>query len=334
MRIFPLLVAGALTLGAANNKRSAETRPAKGIKTPGVAIPFASLKAEAEVTLTNPATAILAAGAGLNLLVSNGDRLDQIETKGNKLSEKNVAGLGKTCGGIVSGFGSVWIPDCQSGSLQRVDTKANKVVEKIPTGTGAGASIVAATSDSVWILGDDRVTLHRLDPASNEVVASIRMPAGCASIAFGESALWIACSSSNKVLRVDPARNVVAKTIETSSHPIAIGFGAGSVWVLCEGDGKISRIDPKENKVSATIDLATPGVQSGSIAFADGFVWVSTPGFPITKIAAEGNKVVQQFYGADGGGTVTTGFGSVWLAQGNKILRFDPKRIAATLAED
>ena len=72
----------------------------------------------------------------------------------------------------------------------------------------------------------------------------------------------------------------------------------------------------------------------GNIAFGDGSVWVSAPGFPITRINPATAKVVQQFAG-EGAGRVYSGLGSVWLAnlKTNTLTRFDPKRIAATLAD-
>ena len=74
----------------------------------------------------------------------------------------------------------------------------------------------------------------------------------------------------------------------------------------------------------------------GNLAFGDGFVWVTAPGFPITKIstALEKEKVVQQFAG-DGGGMIQYGLNSIWLTNisYNNVWRIDPKRIAATFAE-
>jgi hypothetical protein len=51
-------------------------------------------------------------------------------------------------------------------------------------------------------------------------------------------------------------------------------------------------------------------------------------------IAPGSDKVVQQFHG-DGGGIVHFGLGSVWVSapKSKTVLRFDPKRILATLAD-
>jgi hypothetical protein len=70
------------------------------------------------------------------------------------------------------------------------------------------------------------------------------------------------------------------------------------------------------------------------MAFGEGSLWVSMPGFPITRIDPQSEKVAQQFYG-EGGGFLLTTQNSLWLAEPaeGKLLRLDTRRIAATLAE-
>ena len=95
----------------------------------------------------------------------------------------------------------------------------------------------------------------------------------------------------------------------------------------------MARIDPKTNKVTATIDLAVPNAD-GTLAFGEGSLWSSLPGFPVIRIAPDTDKVAQQFHG-EGGGLVHFGLGSVWVGAVNSgaVARFDPKRVLATLAE-
>jgi len=194
-------------------------------------------------------------------------------------------------------------------------------------------SAIAASSDSLWLLADSKTSLQRIDPQSSAVVADIRLPVACESIVFAENSLWVACPSQPKLLRVDPATNLVDKRIDVAAEPISITAGEGSIWVLGRKEGKISRVDPKANKVIATIDLGLTAV-NGTLAFGEGSVWASTPGFPVIRISPATDKVVQQFYG-EGGGRIAFGAGSVWVADvsSNSLRRFDPKRIQATLAE-
>ena len=198
---------------------------------------------------------------------------------------------------------------------------------------------LVATLDSLWLLSNLRSTLSRIDPQADTVVAEVRVEPGCTALAFAETALWLACPSLNKVIRIDPRTNQAVNRIEVPGKPISITFGEGSLWVLCQTDGKVVRIDPKTNKVTSTVELSLPNAE-GTLAFGEGSVWASSPGFPITRIhpgtagKPGSERVMQQFYG-EAGGIVHVGFKSVWLIDRKlgKITRFDPKRINATLAD-
>jgi streptogramin lyase len=312
-----------------NAKVSAPALPKLGIKTPGVQIPFASVKAEAEFPVAPPWLIFTDAP-----LLPNPDKgsLDRIDVKANKIGEP-IAGLNKPCGGGITAFTSFWVPSCGDKTLARLDTKTGKVTKSLPTGTGSVEPEVAASADSVWLFSDDKITLSRIDPGTNEAVAEIRLPADSNSLTFGETSLWVTCPSENRVLRINPESIQVEKHIEVSAGPKALVLGEGSVWVLCEKEGKVERIDPKTNKISKTIDLGAPAT-GGGIADGLGNLWVTMQGFPITRIDTTTEKVVQQFYG-DGGGGIYVGSGSLWLTNVNAgtLWRLDPKRIAATLAE-
>jgi len=330
-RIGIVAVAGLLAAAAApkENLKTAK-KPTLGVKTPGVQIPFAGLKSDAEIKLeAAPAGAAFTTDA----LVAAGDAIQRIDARKNVLGEKPIAGLSGACGGVLNALGSLWTVNCGSKTLAKIDAKAGKVTTTISTGSGSAYPALAASTDSIWMLSDDNATLSRVDPKENTVVADIRLANGCNSILFAENSLWVTCPGVDKVLRIDPKTNLVDKRIEVPGEPAGVTFGEASIWVLAKKEGKVAQIDPKTNKVTATIELGIPNA-AGTIAFGEGSVWVSAPGFPITRIVPATAKVVQQFAG-DGGGMIYTGLGSVWLAdaKAKTITRFDPKRIVATLAE-
>ncbi len=321
-----------LAVAALAGKAKHEPPVVKGIKTPGVQIPFASLKAENEIPAAGKPEWLFFERSAYFPNASGG--LDQVDAKTAKVtaSAKDIA---KPCGGMISAFTSFWIASCADGSLRRLDSKTLKEKAKIVTGTASVPSAIAASADSVWMITDDRTTLSRVDPDTNAVVGEMRVPVGCRSLLFAETSIWLACPNENKVFRINPATNVLMNEVEVSSQPEALASGEGSIWVLCKKDGKVDRIDPKTNKVAKSIDLGVPGV-GGSIAVGEGSVWVTMTGFPLTRInpTAEKEAVVQQFIGS-GGGAITTTAGAIWLsnvAQGT-VWKIDPRRIAATLAE-
>ena len=300
-----------------------------GIKTPGVQIPFSSLKAEAEFEAPARSDWLFFSGVAF---VPGKDAIEKIDPKTNQKIEP-IGGLAKACGGMASAFGSLWAPVCSTSSLARIDAKTFKVTETLATGMASVPGIIAATSDSIWLLTDDKTTLARIDPDQNRVVAEVRVPAGCRNLVFGETALWLACPAENKVLRINPTTNLLDKSIGVSAQPEGLAVGGGSIWALCRKDGKIDRIDPKANKVSKTIELGVPAAD-GRLAFGDGFLWVTQTGFPLARIDIAAERVMQQFAG-EGGGAIAASPGAIWLSnvKAGTVWRIDPKRIIATLPE-
>jgi virginiamycin B lyase len=331
--LFVLAVFSAILFSAAKPKTAPPAGPAKGVKTPGVQIPFASLKAEAIIPASGkPAWVFFATGGPGSLYFPGADKIEKVDGKTNKPGDP-IANLKKPCGGMVSAFASLWVPTCGDGSLQRLDAKTLKVTATVATGTGDAVGSIAANADSVWMLTDNKATLSRIDPEQNAVTGEFRLPAGCRSLIFAESALWIACPALNKVLKINPATAVVDKRIEVAANPISIAAGQGSIWVLGGKDGKIDRIDPKTDKVTKTIELLAPAGE-GAIAFGEGYLWVTMTGFPLTRIDATAETVAQQFWG-EGGGAILTSAGALWLSNLNNgtVSRIDPKLVLATLAE-
>ena len=308
--------------------------PKTGVKTPGVQIPMTNLKPEAEISLAAASGVFLFTTDQVLIPLPSGDQIARVEAKSNKMLEP-FSGIAKPCGGAASAFRNLWVVSCGSQALARIETATGKPVATVSTGAGTAPLAVASTADSVWMLTDDRTTLTRVDPETNTIVSEVRLGASCRSLTFADNSLWLVCPAEKRIIRINPQTNLVVTRIEVTPEPVSMAFGENAVWVLSRAQGKVARIDPKTNKVIATIDLGFTNAD-GNIAVGDGFVWVSAPGFPITKISSqlEKEKVVQQFAG-DGGGMIQFGLNSIWLTNTayNNVWRLDPKRIAATLAE-
>lgn len=366
--------------------------PVGGVKTPGVLIPFANLKSEADLTLASPPAGALF-NDGIALAEAGGIR--RFDEKTNKAYEpsRDITDVAKPCGGLVSAFSSIWTATCGTAALAKVEIPAGRgprgggmgmggrggppPAKEAPAGAKPDAPkpeaakveapkpdapkpffakpkpavltpleaapvarvAMAATEDSLWLLADGKTSLQRIDPQTNAIVADVRLPVGCASLLFAEGGLWVACPGETKLLRIDPKTNLVDKRIDVPAEPLALAAGDASIWVLARKEGKVARIDPKTNKVISTIELGIPNAD-GALAFGDGFLWASVPGFPVMRIVPAPadkpgtDKVVQQFHG-EGGGWIAFGAGSVWVgsAKSGTVRRFDPKRIQATLAE-
>jgi virginiamycin B lyase len=312
--------------------------PKTGVKTPGVLIPITNLKPEAEISIPGPTGSFVFSANEVLISIPGGDQILRIDGRSNKVLDP-FSGIAKPCGGLTTAFRDLWVVNCGKG-VARLAATTGKPIASIDTGTGSASYAIASSPDSVWALTDDKTTLTRIDPETNGIVAEMRLPAACRSISFAAGALWAACPGEKRILRIDPQTNLVTARIEVTPEPVSIAIGGAttpenSIWVLSRKEGKVARIDPKTNKVIATIELGCTNAD-GNLAFGDGFVWVTTPGLPITKISTqlEKEKVVQQFAG-DGGGMIQYGLNSIWLTNTsyNNVWRIDPKRIAATFAE-
>ena len=340
MRVFiGLLSVGLLSGGltaATNGKpvtKAAPLAPKQGVKTPGVQMPFAQIQAEATLTTPEkPAWLYFAAGGAGALYTPATDKVLKFEAKGNKSADP-IPSVKKPCGGIVNAFTSMWVLSCGDGSLLRLDPRSLKVKATIQTGAADLRGAIAASTDSVWIIADGKQTILRIDPDQDAVVGELRVPPGCNGLIFAETSLWLACPQQNKVLRINPATNLIDKRIDVGAKPVALASGQGSIWVLCGKEGKLDRIDPKTDKVAKTIELLTPDT-TGALTFGEGFLWVTQPGFPLTRIDVADEKVVQQFWG-EGGGGILTSAGAIWVSNLNNgtVSRIDPKLVLATLAE-
>src|ERR1700722_2196188 len=109
-------------LAAAPSHRSES--PKDGIKTPGIQIPFSSLKPEATLPTSDRPDWVF---YSTEVFVPAGDHVDKVDTKTNKFVDP-IAGVRQPCGGMVAAFGSLWVPSCTAGSLLRIDPKTSKIV--------------------------------------------------------------------------------------------------------------------------------------------------------------------------------------------------------------
>ncbi|MBL8175395.1 MAG: hypothetical protein JNK48_12045, partial [Bryobacterales bacterium] len=323
-----LFLAAALLTTAADRKRLAVT-PKGGVTTPGVQMPVGKLKPEAEIAVAG-AQSIL--GAAEAVWVGTKTGVIPIDGKTNRAGEA-IAGVKLPCAGMATGFESNWVVDCGAKGVARLALKTN--ASKVTIGSGAVAVVqgVAASEDSVWVLADEKGTFSRIDPETGKVVAEMRLPAGCTSVIYAEKSLWVACPAENQVLRVDPLTNLVAKRVDVAAGARSLVFAEGSVWVLGGDKGKVSKVDAKTEKVTATVDLQIAD-GGGEITAGAGSIWVTAKGYPLTRIDAKTDQVMQQFAG-EGGGALRFAAGSLWMVnQGNgTVWRVDPKRVLATFAE-
>src|SRR5579863_3700127 len=142
--VIGLFFALAVTVSAAQSGKGKKnvTHSEQGIKTPGVQIPVASLKAEAELPLA-PQWLVF---SDTILIPNKSGGLERLDAKTNKLVDP-VPGVTNLCGGAAIGFASLWIPDCADHSLTRLDAKI-AADPKAPMKPGRGRGARAAEGEA------------------------------------------------------------------------------------------------------------------------------------------------------------------------------------------
>jgi YVTN family beta-propeller protein len=255
---------------------------------------------------------------------SRSNLVTQLNAQTNRVGRK--ISVSKPCSGMVFAFNSLWIPSCGGHSLVRADAETGKIVAEIPAGPADSEGGIAAGAGSVWIVTRKEGTLTRIDEQTNKVIAAVAVPSGSFNPLFADGFVWVSSNQHNELVKVDPSANKVVATIPVGKGPRFLTAGAGSVWTLNQGDGTISRVDTKTNRNIANIEAGIPGV-GGEIAFGFGSAWATVMGFPITRVDAATNRVVQQWVG-DGGDSIRTGHGSIWLTslKTGAIWRFSPEQ--------
>ncbi len=249
----------------------------------------------------------------------------RLDVRTNEIAATVVVGK-RPCSGLIAGFGSVWVPSCGDQTLGRVDTKTNKLTDTIPVGPAESEGGIAASPDAIWLVTDKAGKLSRIDPATNSVAATTDVPAGSASIVYGDGAVWVTTPGANMLTRVDTKTNKVTDSIEVGKGPRFVTYGAGSVWTLNQGDGTISRVDTKTRKLVVNIEAGMTG-GGGEIGYGLGHIWASLFQIPICEIDPATNSVIRQFTGA-GGDSIRAGHGSVFLSNlsAGTVWRIDPSK--------
>lgn len=181
------------------------------------------------------------------------------------------------CGAMAIAEGSLWVADCQRGTVNRIDMRKAKVVARIATGIAdrSGELNVVAGAGSIWVASDAKGMIARVDPATNTVVASIPVDPGTSYLAFGLGSLWAVSGSHQSIARIDPASNTVVKTTALGRAPGFLVAGEGAVWVQEQGDGTLARIDPASSTVTDRVKVGA-NLKWGDIDAGGGKVWLRT----------------------------------------------------------
>lgn len=229
---------------------------------------------QAQEVQTVPGFADFLAVDGQTVWTTNRGKVEQWSRKG-KLAE---VALAHPCGAMAVFAGSLWVANCEDGTLNRIDTRTAKLVATIPTGIAnqkEGELNVVAGAGSVWLASDATGKLARVDPASNSVAATISVDPMTSYLAFGYGAVWAVSLPQQSLQKVDPATNSVTGKVALGKAPGFLAAGEGGVWVQEQGDGTLARIDPATVTLTGRIKVGD-NLKWGDIDTGAGKVWLRT----------------------------------------------------------
>ncbi|HTG48285.1 MAG TPA: adenylate/guanylate cyclase domain-containing protein [Actinomycetota bacterium] len=210
------------------------------------------------------------------------------------------------------------------GKLLRRDPKdgAIKTTQIVPTGDGMGFGFGYAWTG---IGGETRSQILKIDPASGRTLATIDLPGTMADAEGGPTSIWY-LSEQGDLLEIDPASTkIVNRYTVPAGQPTRVVPLIGSIWVCDCPNGKILQVDPKDGSVEKTVALQQHGYLIGADSKDGNTLWLVDPeagtitpldpktGAPGRPLGFGGSHV----YAAE------IGFGSIWVAAGSHLYRFD-----------
>ncbi len=326
------LLASGMFATAQGQQAASATPPSPGVPSPpppGSATaerrPMTVLKPVATFNVGGDADWMAVADDAVWVSTGSLNRVTQLKAKDNVIGFKVT--VAKPCSGLVAGFGSLWVPSCETHSLVRLNLKTGQVEATIAAAPADSEGCITTGADSVWLATGKEGKLSRIDPKNNSVAAVITVPPGSFCPVFGDGFVWITSTERSTLAKVDPSTNQVVAEIPVGKNPLFATAGAGAVWTLNQGDGTVSRVDTKTGKLAASIAAGLPG-HGGEIAFGFGAVWATLDKIPLTRIDASSNAVVRQWVG-EGGDSIRTGLGSIWLTnlKAGLVWRISPDQL-------
>jgi outer membrane protein assembly factor BamB len=212
----------------------------------------------------------------------------------------------------------------ENGSLLRRDSSEGTIQssEVVPTGDGMGFGFGYAWTA---IAGDTQSQLLKIDPPSGRTVATITLPGTLADAEGDSHSIWF-LSEQGDLVQIDPdTGEIVANYRVPAAEPTRVVPLVGSIWVCDCPNGKILKVDPSNGSVDRTVALQQHGYLIGADSRNGKTLWLVDPDAgTITPLDAKTGQPGRPFgFGGSRVYDTKIGFGSIWVAAGSHLFRFD-----------
>ncbi len=204
----------------------------------------------------------------------------------------------------------------------RRDVGTGNVVDKIPLNKEPSA--VTFGFGSIWLSGLSAPgSIDRWDAVSGRPQKVISVDADIRSMDAGSDAIWV-LGETGELFKVDPVTNAVAGTYDTQTMSPGVVVAIGDHMWVCDCDfHRIVEFDPGSDTLLRTLTFPQSGYLVGLTDTAGATaLWLLDPeASTLTPIDAKSGTAGQPIGIGANLHTAVVGFGSVWVAAGDKVLR-------------
>jgi DNA-binding beta-propeller fold protein YncE len=216
--------------------------------------------------------------------------------------------------------------EAPANSLGAVDPVSLKLDAAIPVGNTP--TEVTASDDWVWVVNsnDGAGTISRIDAETRQRASTFSVGGTPRNILAAFGSLWVG-TTEGRVYRVDPSTDLVERswTLPNADESTAFDIDVGPGW-LAEGPDAVwagshrslSRIDPESSQLRSNAASSW-----GPMAYGFSSLWVL--GRELDRLSPATGELRGTVDLVGGRADVTTGFGSVWIAddENQAVLRVD-----------
>ncbi len=183
------------------------------------------------------------------------------------------------------------------------------ILQRSDGGTDSGAS---PSTDTIVDTGTNELT--PTVPPPEKRTQTIEVGGFPNAVAVGEKGVWVV-RDGRRLLRLNPADGSIVGRIGAgdelgSERACGVAVGGGAVWVVTVS-GQLARINPDTNRLTRLI----PVEGAACVAAGARGIWVTSPNRAVvTRIDPATNEIVTEIAVDGFPEGITTGFGSVWVA--------------------
>jgi hypothetical protein len=239
---------------------------------------------------------------------------------------------------IATGYGSVWV-GTGSGFVVRINPRTNRVIQRIDVSSPLSVQRLVPAYGSMWVATSTSLP-RRIDARTGRVrMIWARDWCTAPSIAVVAGRVWVLDGLQHRLCEIDPSRNRLRRNVQLAwKAPLHLWSDGSRLWLAVNADPKPPMVEDNLERVrQIALDPHTgsplgPAIDTaGWTGFSAGFgsLWAMDP---ITRTLARfdpfAGRLIATSSGIAAGAAPVSGFGSLWLAGGERVQRFDPVTLA------